>query len=202
MAVFRVCLLLALVAAALAVPVVQEEAPKETGRDLADIIEAAVTGDEDKIGLLPRVALKLAEAGARGKLKLKKLLPFLAIFPLIKLLLLPIAILFLKGLTLKALIIAKIALVFALINAGRTLFSGKGANLFSGFSGIGGASSDSYGSYDSSHGHDSYSSSSPSSSHHGGYSRSFLDEAEVKVNSMIEAAAKFFEGDEEPAKTQ
>jgi hypothetical protein len=60
---------------------------------------------------------------ARGKLKLKKLLPFLAIFPLIKLLLLPIAILFLKGLTLKALIIAKIALIFALINAGRNLFS-------------------------------------------------------------------------------
>jgi hypothetical protein len=77
---------------------------------------------------------------------------------------------------------------------------GKGGSFLSGLGGIGG-SSDSYGSYDNSHGHDSYSSGG-ASSHHGGYSRSFLDEAEVKVNSMIEAATKFFEGDEEPAKTQ
>ncbi|CAB3375617.1 Hypothetical predicted protein [Cloeon dipterum] len=208
MAVFRVCLLLALVAAALAVPVAQETAAaapaKESQRDIADMVEAAITGDEDKLGLLPRVALKLAEAGgesARGKLKLKKLLPFLAIFPLIKILLLPIAILFLKGLTLKALIIAKIALLFALFNAGKSLFSGKAGGLLGGLGGIG-ASSDSYGAYDSSHGHDTYSSASAAPAHHSGYSRSFLDEAEVKVNSMIEAAAKFFEGDDEPAKTQ
>ncbi|XP_065352645.1 uncharacterized protein LOC135947679 isoform X2 [Cloeon dipterum] len=205
MAVFRVCLLLALVAAALAVPVAQETAAavpaKESQRDIADMVEAAITGDEDKLGLLPRVALKLAEAGARGKLKLKKLLPFLAIFPLIKILLLPIAILFLKGLTLKALIIAKIALLFALFNAGKSLFSGKAGGLLGGLGGIG-VSSDSYGAYDNSHGHDTYSSASAAPAHHSGYSRSFLDEAEVKVNSMIEAAAKFFEGDDEPAKTQ
>jgi len=70
MAVLRVCLLLALVAAALAAPAAQDalaEAPaKEEGRDLADLIEAAVTGDEDKLGLLPRVALKLAEAGGES----------------------------------------------------------------------------------------------------------------------------------------
>jgi hypothetical protein len=83
---------------------------------------------------------------------------------------------------------------------------GKGGSFLSGIGGgLGGGSSDSYASYDSSHGHDSYSSAGGSgggSSHHGGYSRSFLDEAEIKVNTMIEAASKFFEGEEEPAKTQ
>lgn len=87
---------------------------------------------------------------------------------------------------------------------------GKGGSFLSGIGGgLGGGSSDSYGSYDNSHGHDSYSAAGGSSggggggsSHHGGYSRSFLDEAEVKVNSMIEAASKFFEGEEEPTKTQ
>lgn len=70
MAVLRVCLLLALVAVALAAPAAQDtpaEVPvKEEGRDLADIIEAAVTGDEDKLGLLPRVALKLVDAGGES----------------------------------------------------------------------------------------------------------------------------------------
>jgi hypothetical protein len=70
MAVLRVCLLLALVAAALAAPAAQDapaEAPvKEEGRDLADIVEAALTGDEDKLGLLPRVALKLVDAGGES----------------------------------------------------------------------------------------------------------------------------------------
>jgi hypothetical protein len=84
---------------------------------------------------------------------------------------------------------------------------GKGGSFLSGIGGgLGGGSSDSYASYDNSHGHDSYSSAGGSggggSSHHGGYSRSFLDEAEIKVNTMIEAASKFFEGEEEPAKTQ
>lgn len=70
MSVLRVCLLLALVAAALAAPAAQDspaEVPvKEEGRDLADMIEAAVTGDEDKLGLLPRVALKLVDAGGES----------------------------------------------------------------------------------------------------------------------------------------
>ncbi|KAF4526110.1 hypothetical protein B566_EDAN007604 [Ephemera danica] len=205
MAALKVCLILALVAAAAyAVPLTNEAAPaaettKEDGRDISDIIEAAVTGEEDKLGLLPRVALKLVEAGARGKLKLKKLLPFLAIIPLLKLLLLPIAVLFLKGLTLKALFVAKVALILALINAGRSFLT-KGSSLFGGLGGSGGA--EHYTSYDAGHGggHDSYSGSSGGVHH--GYSRSLIDEAEAKVNSMIEAAQKFFEGDEEPAKTQ
>jgi len=85
-----------------------------------------------------------------------------------------------------------------------TFSGGKGGSFLSGIGGGLGGSSDSYGSFDSSHGHDSYSggASAGGSSHHGGYSRSFLDEAEVKVNSMIEAATKFFEGEEETAKTQ
>lgn len=70
MSVLRVFLLLALVAAALAAPAAQDspaEVPvKEEGRDLADMIEAAVTGDEDKLGLLPRVALKLVDAGGES----------------------------------------------------------------------------------------------------------------------------------------
>jgi hypothetical protein len=72
MAALKVCLLLALVAAAYAVPLTNNEAApaaepaKEDGRDITDIIEAAVTGEEDKLGLLPRVALKLVEAGGES----------------------------------------------------------------------------------------------------------------------------------------
>lgn len=70
-ATIKVCLLLALVAAACAVPVTNDEtAPvepaKDESRDISDFIEAAVTGEEDKLGLLPRVALKLVEAGGES----------------------------------------------------------------------------------------------------------------------------------------
>lgn len=72
MAALKVCLILALVAAALAIPAPTSndaqvaEPTKDEGRDISDIIEAAVTGEEDKLGLLPRVALKLVEAGGES----------------------------------------------------------------------------------------------------------------------------------------
>lgn len=74
---------------------------------------------------------------------------------------------------------------------------GKGGSLFGGLGGSGGGS-EHFTSYDAGHassgGHDSYGGGSSYSAH----GRSLLDEAEVKVNSMIEAATRFFEGDDEP----
>lgn len=73
MAALKVFLLLAIVAAAYAIPAPVDnsatpvaEVAKDEGRDISDIIEAAVTGEEDKLGLLPRVALKLVEAGGES----------------------------------------------------------------------------------------------------------------------------------------